>query len=177
MHIFQSASGFFILWIFTHSVSYNQTPLVSIKHTYFSFPVLYSLFAVTAIFMWLWPVLVREHLHTMEVNWANDNILKKWKVPPRQYLVVTFTGDTATDRIKMNFGRLYVRDMLRSKDTVHAIDFHFGDSSRYSTFVGVLSICWEKDAKLFPATDSGIKVLYWLPRPRHVKKEWHPTYL
>jgi len=127
-------------------------------------PALVGLFLVAGIlFFFVWPLENRPRGHVMEVWWYNESFAK-WTIPPRKFIVVTFTGDTASDRKKEEIGGLYVRGMLRNKDTVHGIDFHFGENSRYASFVAVLDIFNIEDAPNYAPSDDGIKVYYVAPK-------------
>ena len=94
------------------------------------------------------------------MNWYKEGVHPHWIIPKRQFLDVTFTGDTTIDRIKLNFGQVYIRELLANKDTVHGIDFHFSDRSTYATLVGVLDICNMEDARTYAPSDNGIKIYY-----------------
>ena len=135
--------------------------MIQRRNKIFYYPVLYSIFSVAVtILVIMWPVLSKKHIGWIEVNWYKEGV--SWgPVPRRQFLVVTFTGDNITDSLKLDFGQNFIREMLANKDTVHAIDFHFGEKSRYATFVAVLDICKIEDARYFVASDDGIKVFYY----------------
>jgi len=103
-----------------------------------------------------------EHAVAMEVYWYKEGQNKFWQPPPqRKYVDITFTGDTAADRIKLNLGQLYIRGMLHSKDTIHGINFHFSDHARYASLVAVLDVCNIEDAHTYAPSDDGIKVYYY----------------
>ena len=148
---------------------------------YFFLPVLLSLFAILGIFMRVWPLLVREHPHTVEVNWYNKQAFRGiYRLPHRQYLNITFTGDTALDSKKLAFGHAFIKNMLHSKDSVHAINFHFGTGCSYATFVAAYDICFIEDVPVFIPSDEGLKVLFTTPSDLHriIKKQPRPlTYL
>ena len=103
----------------------------------------------------------------MEVNWYNEkNKCEKVLInQKRQFLDITFTGDSVEDAIKREFGHIYVRDIMNKQDTVHGIKFHFSDKSRYASFVDVLDICNMEDVKVYFASDDGITVFYPSPSP------------
>ena len=149
-----------------------------IQKKYFFLPVLLTLFSVSSILVSTWPILMREHLHTTEVNWYNKkNKWERFRSPYRHYLVITFTGDTFLDRKKLIFGHDFIRNMMIQKDSVNAIDFHFEDSCRYATFVEAYDICFMEDVHVFIPSDDGLKVLYTTRYEEHrmIKRNLPPS--
>ena len=127
----------------------------------FRLPVIFAGLSVLFIIAFIClGILSKPKLHLIELYWYKEGVNHYWHIPKRQYLTVTFTGDTCTDQIKLKFGQIYIRELLNNKDTIHGIDFHFSDHSRFSTFVEVLDICTIEQATTYAASDSGYKVYY-----------------
>ena len=106
--------------------------------------------------------------HTMQVNMYNPkNRFEKeiYQTLQRQCLQILLTGDTNSDNIKIRFGQVYIRQILDTKDTVHAIEFHFGGNSKFWEFVAILDVCNMEDVRCYIVTDSSIKMLYYKPKP------------
>jgi len=135
--------------------------------------VLWSIFSVLVIFWLCWPILIKPHYHATEINRYNKQS-KFWSIPKRQIINITLTGDTILDKANMAIGWAYVRGILRTKDTVHAVDFHFGARSKYAEFVEVLDICNMEDAKTYTASDEGIEIFYIPEKPWKGRKFIRP---
>ncbi len=129
-------------------------------------PGMFSLVTVPVmlvLFTWL-RLAQRPHYHTMEVNWYNEAYFSrmKWfhKPPRRQYLHITLTGKEGSDNVRIAFGELYIREVYANRDTLHGVDFHFSEHSKYAAFVRVLDMANINDIRYYMASDDGIKMYY-----------------
>jgi len=105
-----------------------------------------------------WQLINRPpHLQTTEINWYKEGAYP-WmtSLPQKQYLEITFTGNIATDRIKMDFGHLYLKDLMSTGDTVHGLSFHFGEHCPYRLFVEAVDLCKVEDVRTYAASDEGL---------------------
>ena len=135
--------------------------VIAKKTTIFYCPVLWSIFSVLVIFWLCWPILIKPHYHSMEVNWVNDSMIERWGcIPARQFLNIALTGDSCTDRMKLDFGDRYIKEILKSEDKIHGIWFHFSAKSKFVTFVEVLDMCNVDECHMYIASDKGIIVYY-----------------
>jgi hypothetical protein len=123
--------------------------------------ILFGALSVCVVFLYfIIPGITNQKFRLIEVHWYKEGVYPLWRIPKRQFLDVIFTGDNETDLIKIQFGRLYIREMLDNKDTTHAIDFHFSDKSSFANFITVLDVCDGESCPFFAPSDSGIKVYF-----------------
>jgi hypothetical protein len=66
--------------------------------------------------------------------------------PARDYLTFELTGDTKTDKIKLDYARLRIREIEQTEDQIHGVNFHFGDSAKYGSLVKALDILFSENA-------------------------------
>jgi hypothetical protein len=76
---------------------------------------------------------------------ANTNLPKKFPdlfkdykgafPPNRHYVDIILTGNEKTDRAKLDFAQVKIRETLAANDSINGLHFHFSGSSRYWTFV------------------------------------------
>lgn len=62
--------------------------------------------------------------------------------PDRSYIDVNLNGNPASDRALLDFARMEIRTMLKTRNTMLGIRFHFGNKSQYWTYVNALDICY-----------------------------------
>jgi hypothetical protein len=69
--------------------------------------------------------------------------------PTRDYLTFELTGDLSTDEIKLDSAQLRIREIEDTNDQTHGINFHFGDTAKYSALVRALDILTTEDINGF----------------------------
>ena len=129
-------------------------------------PGMISLLGVPLLFVYFSWLRISEipHYQTMEVNWYNEAIMSKikwWsKLPYRQYLNLTLTGNIDSDEVRIAFGELYAKEIHANRDTIHGVFFHFSDRSKYSEFVRVFDEWNINCFRCYCASDDGIRIYY-----------------
>lgn len=83
--------------------------------------------------------------------------------PKRNYIDLMLTGDESADKIKLDFARLEISEILSTNDRTKGLHFHFGDSSQYWTFVKTVDILRANGAKTYMALDNDIWFYHFLP--------------
>jgi len=86
----------------------------------------------------------------LQIVWGDTNLPKKFpevskdfkgRIPPkRNYTRILFTGDEKTDKIKLGSAQMKIREILSTNDSLSGINFEFGDSAQYWTFVKSIDI-------------------------------------
>ena len=76
--------------------------------------------------------------------------------PKRDYVDIILTGDENADKVKLDFAQVKIRETLASNDSTKGLHFHFGDSSRYGTFVKAIDILRAEGAKTYMPLDNDI---------------------
>lgn len=94
------------------------------------------------------------------------------KFPPeRKYLHINLDGkNEADDKIRLDFARLQIREMLKSRDTIGGVDFHFGNKAKYWTFVNALDICQTENILAYAPYKDDIYVINVIPKKITVEK-------
>lgn len=108
--------------------------------------------------------------HVLEVVIRNEAFEKKYPElfaadypnNGRNYEAINITGVLATDKVKLAYSQIKVREILQQKNLVQGVHFHFGDSSNYWAFVKVLDIL--KSEKAGFAVDGNNIWFYYRPR-------------
>lgn len=70
-------------------------------------------------------------------------------LPRRNYINIVFSGNVHTDRIKLDFVQIAMREIITGNDTSNALHFVFTDNSRYETVIGLLDKLRIEDAKYY----------------------------
>lgn len=81
--------------------------------------------------------------------------------PERSYLKIVLTGNSSTDKIKLDFAGLYIKDLLERKDTTAGVNFKFSDSSTYGEFVYVRNLMELLKVRVFLACKNDFWALYY----------------
>lgn len=76
--------------------------------------------------------------------------------PNRNYTNILFTGNEIEDRVKLEYGKLLIREMISSKKISDGVHFRFSDNSHYGTFVKTLDVLIREDAKTYLFYDKDI---------------------
>lgn len=102
---------------------------------------------------------------------ANKGLPKQYqdkyqvKFPPdRNYLAINLNGTDADDKIRLDYARLEIKRMLSAKDTVSAVNFHFGNHTKYWTYVNAIDICQTEDVRAYGITQDDIYAVYIKPK-------------
>jgi hypothetical protein len=77
----------------------------------------------------------------------------------RNYLDIRLNGDEKEDKIKLDFFRLRIREMIKSNDTVNGTHLLFVDSAKYGTFVQALNICKKEGLMRYAPFENDLWVL------------------
>lgn len=90
----------------------------------------------------------------------------------KKYTIVNLTGDNNSDNRKLNIAEKNVRKLILSNDTISGIKFHFGNKSKYWTYIRVLDILAIEKAKFYVPYKNDI----WFtnPKPRKIDKNLKP---
>jgi hypothetical protein len=87
--------------------------------------------------------------HVMEVTWHNPEIENRYarKFPPsKDYIDINLTGDTLTDKVKIEYAKVLLDEMVTLFDTTRGVHFVFTDTAKYESFVEILNFCSQQDA-------------------------------
>jgi hypothetical protein len=79
----------------------------------------------------------------------------KEEIPPkRNYTDIMFTGTLETDKIKLAFAQVRIREIIKTNDTLNGVHFLFSDSANYGTFVVVINMLNNENAKRWLPVDN-----------------------
>jgi hypothetical protein len=115
-----------------------------------------------------------DRARVIEITWWNENLaydlagdhpLKK-----RIYTDINLTDNDDENKVKLDFARLAIRQLIATNDTVRGIHFHFDDNSKYWVFIRALDICAIEKAKFYVAKDNDMWVFNFIPKPIPTEK-------
>lgn len=129
-------------------------------------PGIISLFLLPFIFIYLANnEIKRKTCVVLPLVLADTNYLKTIKAleyyynsfpPKRNYVDISFTGDNNSDKIKIDFAQIKIREILEEKDYINGIHFKFTDNCTYGTFVNTINILKKDSAKTYMALEKDI---------------------
>ena len=76
--------------------------------------------------------------------------------PERDYTDIVFTGNEKSDKTKLDFAQIKIREMLSIDDTTNGLHFQFSDNSQYGTFVKSIDILRIEGAKTYMPLDKDL---------------------
>ncbi|MDJ1484133.1 hypothetical protein QNI16_26785 [Cytophagaceae bacterium YF14B1] len=83
----------------------------------------------------------RESQRVILISWWKPDFIFNPFQLKRNYTHITLTGDNETDKIKLDYSQIRIREIVQSKDSSNGVLFHFSDTAKYWTFVRALDIC------------------------------------
>lgn len=90
-------------------------------------------------------------------------------IPPlRDYLQINLTGNATDNKTKIEFARLYSREIILNDDTSRGIHFQFDTSATYGSYVGVIDALRQEHARWYMCINN--HVWFYLLEPRPVPK-------
>ena len=120
---------------------------------------------ISLIFLpFIFIIFVKNHYRTHNINavgiaWAdlafmesNPDFFESYRgnyPPKRDYTIIDLTGDNQTDKIKLQFAQIRIRELLATYDTLKGVHFLFGDRSNYGSFIKAIDICRVERAKTY----------------------------
>ena len=88
-------------------------------------------------------------------------IFKEEYPPKRNYEDIYLTGENESDKIKLAFSQIRVREILKYNDSTKGVHYHFGDSSEYWTFIKTLDIFQIEQAKTYMIYENDIWFMHY----------------
>ncbi|MBE7171954.1 MAG: hypothetical protein INR73_15305 [Williamsia sp.] len=76
--------------------------------------------------------------------------------PKRNFTDIFLTGNTKWDKIKLDFARIRIREVLSANDSLNGIHFQFGGNSRYWSFLKAVDILRTEGAKRYVPLDKDL---------------------
>jgi len=83
----------------------------------------------------------------------------------KKFTTIALTGNNISDSIKLEEAHSDIKELVKSKDSVAGIKFHFGQKSKYWAFVRVLDILYVEQCYTFFVYKDDI----WATNPKPVK--------
>ncbi len=115
------------------------------------------------------------------ILWDKDvrypELLKfKKPIPKRKNFVINISGVSIEDEINLRIGRLAIRKLLLSNDTVHGVDFHFTSSAKYWALVRAFDLCRIEKAKTYWYINDDILVFNEVPLTKIEQRDLDSAY-
>jgi hypothetical protein len=76
--------------------------------------------------------------------------------PKRDYIDINLTGDNQTDKIKLDFAQIRIREMLTQNDSINGLHFKFEQSAQYWTFIKAVDILELENASTYMAMNNDL---------------------
>lgn len=102
----------------------------------------------------------------MPIYWADTAILNEYGLafakypgqypPKRNYTVISYSGNSLEDKIRLSYAQIRIREILKVEDTLNGIHFVFGDSANYGTFVETVDILRLEGAKTYMPMENNL---------------------
>ena len=112
------------------------------------------------LYKWCQKEQASRELRALEVTVTNPKELLTKPIyglttfpPARDYLTLELTGNTVTDKIKLDYAQIRIHELETSADQIHGINIHFADSAKYRSVVKALDILLNKS--------NTIRCLWW----------------
>lgn len=83
-------------------------------------------------------------------------------LPKRNFIEINIDGNNENDKMKLDFARIRIREIVSNNDDINGIHFRFGDSSQYWSFVKAIDILASENAKRYLTINNDIWV-YQIP--------------
>ena len=107
------------------------------------------------------------HQRAIELFWFDWKFIKKYPdifrgpYPPKRYYIdINLTGEKKSDKTKLDFSQIRLREILSRNDSVYGIHYYFDDSSEYGSFIKALDICRIEQAKTYMPYENHLWVYY-----------------
>lgn len=84
----------------------------------------------------------------------------KPQLPLRNYTDIELTGENSTDKVKLDYAQVRLREMMSRQDSLSGIHFSFGDRSQYWTFVKAVNMCYAEGVKSFVPYENHLWAVY-----------------
>ena len=94
--------------------------------------------------------------------------------PQRKFIDINITGNDTTDKIKLDFAQIEIRDLVSTNDTTKGIHFHFDATSHYNAFVQVLNVILKEKQQYYTAYHDDIWIYYFIPQAKS-KIDYRPV--
>jgi hypothetical protein len=78
----------------------------------------------------------------------------------RNYLTIKLTGNKPEDKIKLDFYRLRIRELLNENDSINGVHLLFLDSVKYSIFIKALDIIEEEGMVYYIVFENNLWCFY-----------------
>jgi hypothetical protein len=86
--------------------------------------------------------------------------------PDYDNLCITLDGDDDNDRVKLEYARLTLRQIIAEKDTAKGVYFKFASTSKYGAFVRAITFCKLEKADFFITLKNDIQAYCRKPEPQ-----------
>ena len=73
---------------------------------------------------------------------------------------MNLTGNTNSDKSLLEFARIQIRTMLKTRNTSTGVRIHFGNKAQYWAFVSALDICFTENVRSWAPYQDDIYVVY-----------------
>jgi hypothetical protein len=123
-------------------------------------------------------VIKAKSLTVIRVFLADTDLFKKYPEgfkgykgtypPKRNYTEIFFTGNEKSNKIKLDFAQIKIREILSANDSTSGVHFHFTDKSPFGTFIKSLDILNIEDAHTYMTLDKDLWVYYFPPDTTYV---------
>lgn len=149
-----------------------QTSVIHKKHFFYP-PGFISLLLLTPLcLLYFYQHNAFDRPRVLEINWWSESWGKfcveenSYSIrPERKFMDIQITDNDDDNKIKLEYSRLAIRELIASKDTIKGIHFYFEDASNYWSLVRAIDICFTEKATTFVPKDNDLWVFNYTPKP------------
>jgi hypothetical protein len=113
--------------------------------------------------------------YVMEVTWyspAIKNAYMQTFPPSKDYIDIHLTGNALTDKVKIEYAKVLVDEMITLFDTTRGVHLIFADTAKYESFIDILDFCSQQDGLAYAPHESNFWIFNRFKNEEQKKNMW-----
>jgi hypothetical protein len=107
----------------------------------------------------------------LDITFADDKSFEQYKVPYlRRYNEFIFNGSKSIEDDKLNELQIFLRELVKTSDTINGVKVHFGSKTDYDVFVQVIQILKVEKVPTWAPYNDDIYILIGSKRKSKIEK-------
>lgn len=120
-----------------------------------------------------WGIFDKEYV--MEVTWhspAIENLYVQKFPPSKDYVDINLTGNALTDKVKIDYVKVLLDEMVTLFDTTRGVHIIFADTAKYESFIEILNFCDQQDGLAYAPYESNFWIFNRFKNEEQKKNMW-----
>jgi hypothetical protein len=113
--------------------------------------------------------------HVIDVAWYSpaieDPYVQKFPLS-KDYININLTGNALTDRVKIEYVKVLVHEMLTLFDTTRGVHIIFADTAKYESFIDILDYCNQQGGLAYAPYESNFWIFNRFKNEEQKKTMW-----